>query len=74
MIGVPGKPFSPRTIRAFHTLYKYEVITAAPLRERWDCGFRERVIGCLGRKAEGSEADRQKVVGNKIGTCLQDRD
>ena len=62
----PGGPY----VRTVHTLYKYKVITEAPLRERWDRGFREQVIGSPGRKVEGNRADRQKVVGNKIGTCL----
>ena len=68
--GVPGEPFSQRTIRTFHTLHKYEVITVAPLGEGEDSGLREQVIRCLGRKVEGNRAGRQKVVGNKIGTCL----
>lgn len=70
LIGVPREPSSRRTTRAFYMLHKYEVITVAPLRERQDPGFREQVIGCLGRKGEGNGAGRQKVVGNKIGTCL----
>lgn len=67
LICVPGEPFSQRTIRIFHTLRKYEVIIVAPLRERWDRGFREQVIGCLSRKVDGNRAGCQEVVGNEIG-------
>lgn len=73
LIGVPGELFSQRTIRTFHTLHKYEVITVAPLREREDSELREQVIRCQRRKVEGNRAGHQKVVGNKIGTCLLER-
>lgn len=73
LIGVPRELLSQRTIHTFHTLHKYEIVTVAPLWERWDSGLREQVIRHQRRKVEGSRAGCQKVVGNKIGTCLLER-